>query len=111
MSLTRHELARAASGTRGLPSGREAGRLAEQGFPRQPSVRSLVSRWLSLVLVLGAVFWGSWAGFDTPLLRWSAALTGLYLVLALSELVPPFVPTLVLLPLVAAILGADDSRF
>lgn len=48
---------------------------------------------------------------EDPIQRWGAAIAGVCLVLWLSETVPPFVPTLLLIPSVALALGLHDERF
>jgi solute carrier family 13 (sodium-dependent dicarboxylate transporter), member 2/3/5 len=66
-----------------------------------------------IVVVVGtiAAAIAAWAWIPDPLLARATVVASVYLLLALTEVVPPFVPTLVLFVLAPALLGPLDARF
>lgn len=68
-------------------------------------------RWLLVILtVLGVSLAGVFV-FDSAVLRLTTIIAGTCLVLWLSEIVPPFVPTFLLCTLTPLLLGSVDKRF
>src|SRR5687768_6541861 len=53
----------------------------------------------------------AWLGVDSPVVARSIVIAGVCLTLWLTELVPPFVPTLLLLGATAAVLGPLDPGY
>src|SRR5688572_23137092 len=53
----------------------------------------------------------AWLGVDSPVMARSIVIAGVCLTLWLTELVPPFVPTLLLLGATAAVLGPLDPGY
>jgi sodium-dependent dicarboxylate transporter 2/3/5 len=53
----------------------------------------------------------AWLGVDSPILARSIAIAGVCLTLWLTELVPPFVPTLLLVGATAALLGPLEASY
>lgn len=90
-------------------------------LPRHPTpehpLASEAARWKSWVrpglAVLGvtASVLGAWLGVDSPIVARSLLIAGVCLTLWLTELVPPFVPTLLLLAATPTLLGSVDTGY
>ena len=89
----------------------------EHGSPPELSFASEAARWkrwvrpaLALLGVTASVL-VAWLGVDSPLVARSLLIAGVCLTLWLTELVPPFVPTLLLLGATPALLGSMDAGY
>lgn len=78
------------------------------GIPRQNPMRSVGPTWLAFLTAAGLVVY---LQVDSSLHGRALAIVAVYLVLALGELVAPFVPTLFLLVAIPIALGPHASRF
>ena len=75
---------------------------------------SLSGRWIRPAIAMAGVsasFLVAWLGVDDPIVARSVVIAGVCLTLWLTELVPPFVPTLLLLGATAALLGPMDTGY
>jgi sodium-dependent dicarboxylate transporter 2/3/5 len=71
-------------------------------------------RWVRPAMALAGVSASllvAWLGVDSPIIARSIVIAGVCLTLWLTELVPPFVPTLLLLGATAALLGPLDPAY
>lgn len=68
-------------------------------------------RWLLVFLVVAVIALTAVFVFDSALLRLTTIIAGACLVLWLSEIVPPFVPTFLLWTLAPLLLGSLDKKF
>jgi sodium-dependent dicarboxylate transporter 2/3/5 len=72
------------------------------------------SRWIrpaAAVAGVTASLLVAWLGVDSPIIARSIVIAGVCLTLWLTELVPPFVPTLLLVGATAALLGPMDAGY
>lgn len=68
-------------------------------------------RWLLVILIVLGVSLSAMFVFDSAILRLTTIIAGTCLVLWLSEIVPPFVPTFLLWTLTPLLLGSVDKKF
>lgn len=68
-------------------------------------------RWLFVILIVVGVSLASMLVFDSAILRLTTIIAGTCLVLWLSAIVPPFVPTLLLCTITPLLLGSLDKKF
>jgi len=68
-------------------------------------------RWLLVILAVVSVSLAAIFAFDSAILRLTAIIAGTCLVLWLSEIVPPFVPTFLLCAITPLLLGSLDKKF
>jgi len=68
-------------------------------------------RLVLVVLAILALFFASAFAFDAPILRLTSIIAGTCLILWLTEIVPPFVPTLLLCAFTPLLLGPLDNNF
>ena len=68
-------------------------------------------RLVLVVLAILALFFASAFAFDAPILRLTSIIAGTCLILWLTEIVPPFVPTLLLCAFTPLLLGPFDKNF
>lgn len=86
--------------------------LVAEAFP-EPSVPSRRG-WIRPAAAVAGVTVSlgvAWLGVDSPILARSIAIAGVCLTLWLTELVPPFVPTLLLVGATAALLGPLEASY
>jgi sodium-dependent dicarboxylate transporter 2/3/5 len=79
-----------------------------------PAASSPSKRWVRPALAvtgIAASLLVAWLGVDSPIVARSVLIAGVCLTLWLTELVPPFVPTLLLLGATAALLGPMDKSY
>lgn len=74
-------------------------------IPAAVSSRHLLQRWVLALVATAAGVWASFAGFDEPTARRGGTIAAACLALWLFEVVPPFVPTLLLLVAAPVALG------
>jgi solute carrier family 13 (sodium-dependent dicarboxylate transporter), member 2/3/5 len=67
--------------------------------------------WLIIIITILVISLAAMIAFDSVILRLTTIIAGTCLVLWLSEMVPPFVPTLLLWTLIPILLGTIDKRF
>src|SRR5689334_1872348 len=85
--------------------------LSETELPTtSPAPRSWVRPAAALAGVAASLL-VAWLGVDSPVLARSIVIAGVCLTLWLTELVPPFVPTLLLIGATAAVLGPLDPGY
>jgi len=68
-------------------------------------------RWLLVILIITGISLAAMFVFDSAVLILTAVIAGTCLVLWLSEIVPPFVPTFLLWTLTPLLLGSFDKKF
>jgi solute carrier family 13 (sodium-dependent dicarboxylate transporter), member 2/3/5 len=68
-------------------------------------------RWLLMIITIAGISAAAILVFDSGVLRLTTIIAGICLTLWLSELVPPFVPTLLLWTLTPILLGSFDKKF
>ena len=68
-------------------------------------------RWLIVILAILGISLAAMFVFDSTVLRLTTIIAGTCLVLWLSEIVPPFVPTFLLWTLTPLLLGSFDKKF
>lgn len=80
-------------------------------MPDTPPATKFMLRWLLIFLTVAGIALTATLVFDSNVLRLTAIIAGICLTLWLSELVPPFVPTLLLWTLTPILLGSFDKKF
>jgi sodium-dependent dicarboxylate transporter 2/3/5 len=75
------------------------------------NIGSLTARWL-VAIILGAILvTATWLGIKDPIFARAIAIAGICLVLWLTEVVPPYVPTLLLWAMTPLLLGGYGEQF
>ena len=88
-----------------------AGEQSIKAVPRNSIFSILASRWFLAGLLATALVIASWIWIKDPLFARALAIAGICLVLWLTEVVPPYVPTLLLWALTPLLLSGYGEQF
>ena len=88
-----------------------AGEQSIKAVPGNSIFSNLASRWFVAGLLATALFISSWLWITDPLFARALAIAGICLVLWLTEVVPPYVPTLLLWAMTPLLLSGYGEQF